>query len=348
MNMQNLPRADKDDEGEAKSKVKAMFTSRYNSPDWWLYAVQEELVTSAQAADAIARLNAGELLGNIIEADYSALEVVTLAAFSKDTNLVQALMDNIDMHCMRLSKQLGEAYEDVKLKCKSDSHPEHNSYKAKRTAIKPKAFAYQYGATAHGIAFSTGCSVEEAQAFIDTEKALFPGVESFYDEVVTPYVEAHTTVCREQGEDGTWHLYRRGVWVSPGGTCYEFRQFPKTTWHNGQKIEGYEFKPTQIRNYPIQGESGYFVQGIAGLIIRWLISKNFFNGMVCIINQVHDALYFDCHKDVLHEVCRTVKLIMQYLPQYFNTMGYDLQVPFPAEVEYGVNMMDKETWHEPT
>ena len=189
--------------------------------------------------------------------------------------------------------------------------------------------------------------MEDAQAFIDAEKALFPGVEEFYDDVIMPFIEAHTTVCREQGEDGSWHLYRRGVWVSPGGTTYEFRQFNKTRWVNGQKIEGYEFKPTQVRNYPIQGESGYFVQGVAGLVIRWLISMNFFGGLVYIINQVHDALYFDCHVSVLADVCCAVKQIMESLPQYFNTLGYDLQVPFPVEVEYGPSMLKKEKFHEP-
>lgn len=308
-NLQNVPRGD-------TSNVKAMFTSRFG--------------------DA----------GVIIEADYSALEVVTLAAFSKDKNLTKALLEGIDMHCMRLSQQLGEQYEEVLKKCKDETHPDHKAYKTMRTHIKPKAFAYQYGATAQGIAFATGCTVEEAQAFIDAEKALFPEVESFYDDVIVPYVEAHTTVCREQGEDGSWHLYRRGVWQSQGGTCYEFRQYPKVRWVDGQRLEGYEFKPTQIRNYPIQGESGYFVQGIAGLVARWLIQKNFFNGKCLMINQVHDALYFDCHKDVLSEVCTTVKRIMESLPEYFKGLGYDLGVPFPCEVEYGSSMLNKEKFHE--
>ena len=45
-------------------------------------------------------------------ADYSALEVVTLAAFSKDKALVEALMDNIDMHCLRLAANINEPYEE--------------------------------------------------------------------------------------------------------------------------------------------------------------------------------------------------------------------------------------------
>ena len=303
--MQNIPRGDTSD-------VKNMFTSRFGDD------------------------------GVIIEADYSALEVVTLAAFSKDANLVKALLDGIDMHCMRLAQQLGEPYADVLEKCKNEKHPDHKAYKTLRTNIKPKAFAYQYGATAHGIAFATGCTVEEAQAFIDAEKALFPDVERYYDEIITPAVEASVTRHREEYAPGQWRVYGVGTWQSPGGTCYEFRQHPKVQWNNGQRVEVMQFKPTQIRNYPIQGESGFFVQGIAGLVARWLISRNFFDGKVFIINQVHDAFYLDCHKSVLHEVATTLKAIMESLPEFFKQYGYDLGVPFPAAVEAGPSMNAKE------
>uniref|UniRef100_A0AAU6W0E2 DNA polymerase n=4 Tax=unclassified bacterial viruses TaxID=12333 RepID=A0AAU6W0E2_9VIRU len=313
-NFQNLPRG-------GTSDVKKMFTSRFGDD------------------------------GFIVEADYSALEVVTLAAFSKDKALTKALLDNIDMHCMRLSAQLGEPYEDVLKKCKDQKHPEHEKYDRMRTDIKPKAFSYQYGATAFGIAFSTGCSVEEAQAFIDTEKALFPDVEAFYEDEIFPKVEASTKRHREE-VDGTWRIYGVGTWTAPGGTSYEFRQWPKTVWHQGQKSFTMQYKPTQMRNYPIQGESGFFVQGVCGLVYRWLLERDFFrdadgNPKVYIINTVHDAIYLDCHKDVLDEVCENVKRIMESLPTYFEeTLGYDLGVPFPAAVEFGVSMYHKVHWHK--
>ena len=303
-NMQNIPRGDTSD-------VKNIFCSRFG--------------------DA----------GVILEADYSALEVVTLAAFSRDTNLIKALIDGIDMHCMRLSAQLNEPYEEVLKKCKDETHPEHKRYKTMRTLIKPRAFAYQYGASAAGIAYSTGCTIEDAQAFIDTEKALFPEVESYYEEVIFKSVENNTTIHREQVSEFAWRPYTRGVWQAPGGTCYEFREYPKSQWVDGHKVETMQFKPTQLRNYPIQGESGFFVQVVAGQIMRWLVSKNFYNGLVCIINQVHDAVYLDVHKSVLEEVARTVKYIMEALPETMKDYGYDLGVPFPAEVEAGPNMNDK-------
>ena len=333
-NMQNIPRGD-------TSEVKKMFTSRFDNPKWLTWAYMHGVIPGNVYDECMAMIQRGERVGAIIEADYSALEVVTLAAFSQDKNLVRALLDNIDMHCMRLSQQLGEPYEDVLKKCKDDSHPEHKRYKTMRTDIKPKAFAYQYGATAMGIAFSTGCTVEDAQAFIDAEKALFPEVESWYEREVFAQVERTKTIHREQADNGSWRVYGRGTWTSPAGTTFEFREYPKAKYIEGRRVELMEFKPTQMRNYPIQGESGFFVQGIAGQIMRWLVSRGFFGGRVFIINQVHDAVYLDCCLSVLPEVAAAVKHIMESLPEFFKQFGYDLGVPFPCEVEAGPSMFQK-------
>lgn len=339
-NFQNLPRGNTSD-------VKQMFASRYNDKGWLLYAKQIGLIPPALADDCLRRLAAGKLNGLIGEADYSALEVVTLAAFSKDSNLVKALLEGIDMHCMRLSAALGESYESVLEKCKNQEHPDFKRYDEMRTLIKPKAFSYQYGATAAGIAFSTGCTVEEAQSFIDTEKKLFPEVEAWFDNVVFPQVQATTTLHREQSDSGAWRMYGRGHFKAPGGTCYSFRQYEKAHWADGQRTVSMEYKPTQMRNYPIQGESGFFVQGICGKVIRWLIANDFFDGRVFVINTVHDAIYVDCHYTVLDIVGAGIKVIMESLPQHFNEVhGYDLQVPFPAAVEFGRNMKEKLHWHE--
>ena len=80
--------------------------------------------------------------------------------------------------------------------------------------------------------------------------------------------------------------------------------------------------------------------------MRWLVKNDFFGGKVCIVNTVHDAIYLDVHLDVLDEVCAGIKRIMEELPEYFNSAhGYDLQVPFPAAVEFGASMFQKIHWH---
>lgn len=306
-NFQNLPRGDENK--YHVSEVKENFVSRYGDD------------------------------GYIVELDYTALEVVALACFSQDEALMEALLSGTDMHCLRLSKKLDEPYEEVLEKCKNEDHPDHARYSEMRTHIKPPSFAYQYGATERGLAFACGMDIDEAKQFIANEKALFPGVEAFYEQQVFPVVEENIKQYREQYDDGSWRLYGVGTWVSPAGTTFAFRQYPKNQWYNGQKIETMEFKPTQMRNYPIQGESGFFVQGITGRVIRYLISKEFFGGKVHAINTVHDAIYLDCHKDVLNEVCINVKAIMEDLPRYFTEkFGYTLNLPFPVGCDYGPSM----------
>lgn len=110
-NFQNLPRTDEDDEGNSKSKVKEMFTSRFGED------------------------------GRIVEVDFSALEVVDLAAISGDKNLLRMLTEGVDMHCYRLAAKLKEPYDDVKRKCKDIQEADHARYSRMRTEIKPRAFA---------------------------------------------------------------------------------------------------------------------------------------------------------------------------------------------------------------
>jgi len=336
-NFQNLPRGDTSD-------VKQMFISRFEAE------LIERLQCSMNGSTWIEEYKKQDVRGVIIELDYSALEVVTMAAFTKDEQLIKALLEGIDMHCLRLSKKLGEPYEEVLRKAKLDEDdPEHEKYASMRTDIKPPSFAYQYGATARGIAFSCGYTIEAAQEFIDNEKELFPGVEAWFDNVIFPSVESNLTRHREE-VDGHWRSFCTGTWQSPGGTTYEFRQYPKRQWIDGKLQELMLFKPTQMRNYPIQGESGFFVQGISGLVFRALLKEDFFpdkygDPQVYIINTVHDALYLDCRLEVLDEVIALVKGIMESLPQHFSERyGYELDVPFPAAAEYGFSMKQKIGW----
>ena len=306
-NLQNLPR-------DGTSKVKQMFTSRFGDD------------------------------GVIIEVDYSALEVVMLAALSGDTGLLKHLQNGTDMHCLRLAAKLGESYESVVAKVNNHDDPEHKRYKQMRTDIKAPSFAAQYGASARGIAFATGVSEEYAQEFLDTEARLFPRAIEFRQvirDAVTETGQLPEGLQREFNEDNTtWNTYRRGYWQAPGGTRYSFRQYPH--YRNNEQVMDY--KDTQIANYWCQGESGYMMTLSAGRVIRWLINKNFFGGKCLLINNVHDALYLDCHKDFAREAGLSTAQIMSDAPKYMSTqLGYNIgHVPFPAVAEAGLSMYEKE------
>lgn len=307
-NLQNLPR-------DGTSKVKQMFTSRFGDD------------------------------GVIIEVDYSALEVVMLAGLSGDQALLKHLINGDDMHCLRLAAKLKEPYESVLEKCTNHDHPDHKAYKQMRTDIKPPSFAAQYGASAQGIAFATGVSLEYAEEFLAGEAKLFPRAIAFRDVV---YKEVCRTgalpqgLCREQDDAGNFRVYRRGYYQADGGTCYSFRQFD--VWNPETRRRELDYKPTQIANYWCQGEAGYLMTLSAGRVMRWAIQHPEFLRKFFIINNVHDALYFDCHKDVFREVGLAAKAILEDAPLYMSReLGYNIShVPFPAVAEAGPSMYQKE------
>jgi DNA polymerase I-like protein with 3'-5' exonuclease and polymerase domains len=106
------------------------------------------------------------------------------------------------------------------------------------------------------------------------------------------------------------------------------------------------FSPPELKNYPVQGTGGEFVQAVLGLLVRHFMQSNWYAGRALLINTVHDCVWVDCHKDVLDDVCADMKRIMESIPQFYNTRhGMDITVPFPVEVEVGPNMLDLKHWH---
>lgn len=317
-NLQNLPR-------DGTSRVKQMFTSRFGEQ------------------------------GRITEVDYSALEVVMSCVHTGDLKLLELLQKDTDMHCYRLAFKEGKSYEEMYSLCHDASGPDYKYWKQQRTDIKPPSFAAQYGATAKGIAFATGCTVEYAQSFLDNEAKLFPTTIGFRD-VVRAEVErtgALEPMLREQCEDGQWRLYRRGHWTSPAGTRYSFRQ--KLQWQvpegGGRKVQVMDYKGTEIANYWNQGEAFFLMAVAAGQVLRRLIQKDWYGGKVVLVTNVHDALYLDSAdeetavlagnlvKDAMEEAPRRIAALW---PNY----GIISQVPFPAAAEHGKSMYDKQ--HTPT
>lgn len=308
-NMQQIPR-------DGTSKVKEMFASRFGAE------------------------------GRVVEVDYSALEVVMLCAITKDTDLLALLQANTDMHCYRLAFQLNEPYEDVYEKCHNEQHPEHKQYKQMRTDVKPLAFADQYGASAEGIAFNVGCTVEFAKQFQENEMKLFP-ISRGYRKVISDEVERTgalpSGIHREMSDTGAWQVYRRGYFTGPSTTRYSFRQHK--SWDKESRQEIMKYKDTQMANYPMQGDASFMMSAAMGRICRWLISKEWFGGAVCLINNVHDCCHLDCsNPDVALEAGRGVKYIMEDMPRYLTEKfpTFDMaDIPFPAAMEIGTNLMDK-------
>lgn len=319
-NLQQLPKVDEDNP-MAGSRVKEMFVSRFGAD------------------------------GSIGEVDYTALEVVWCAALSGDMNLLEKLLSGTDMHLYRLAGAKdnwnGFTYDELMRIKKDDTHEWHGRMMKARSAIKPKAFSAQYGAQAMGIAFNTGCTVEEAQAFLDNEAALFPQSIAFRQTIRDAVELTGSTMdglCREQTEFG-WTVYRRGYYQAPGGTCYSFRQYPK--WDRETRQTIMDYKDTQIANYWNQGEAGFMMTVSMGRIARWMIARPQFMVTEFLINNVHDAVYTDCRNDTQREVNLACKAILEDAPKYMSEqLGYSIgHIPFPAVAESGSSMFNKKHLH---
>lgn len=313
-NLQNLPR-------DGTSRVKQMFTSRYGAG------------------------------GRITEVDYSALEVVMSCVHTGDRKLLSLLQNGTDMHCYRLAFKENKTYEEMYDLCHNADGPDYKYWKQQRTDIKPPSFAAQYGATAKGIAFATGCTVEYAQSFLDNEAKLFPDTIGFRA-VIKEEVErtgAAGRMYREQADDGSYRIYRIGTWTSPAGARYSFRQ--KEQWKEvvpGQrKQKVMDYKETEMANYWCQGEAFFLMAVAAGMVLRALLARDWFDNQVCLITNVHDALYLDsANPEVGREASLLVKQCMEDAPkrihQLWPNYGIIGEVPFPAECEMGVSMYAKE------
>src|SRR5690625_614189 len=128
------------------------------------------------------------------------------------------------MHTINAAAIKGVTYEEYDSILKDRDHELHQEYAQFREACKPKEFAANYGAQARGVAYAAGCSIEEAQEFLDNKRKMFPKVEEFVQGVERSVLDTATTT-RELDADGRWRLFQTGYFKAPGGLDYQFRTY---------------------------------------------------------------------------------------------------------------------------
>lgn len=306
-NLQNIPRGDTSD-------IKRVFISRF--------------------AD-----------GQMMEIDYSQLEVIVQGALSMDRQLCADIIEGVDFHCKRLSAKLNEPYAQVRAICKDDEHPLNPEYSVMRTHIKGFTFQRAYGAGAAAIAASTGVTVEEVETLIRNEDLLYPGVGAFDNEVEkTILATAQTFKEQDPCRDYAFRVYQKGTWTAPTGTMYRWRQHdaPDYMKRNGVSMT---FSPTERKNWPVQGTGGEVVQMALGKLFRNFVKRGWWSGAknapALMVNTVHDCVWYDTKPDVTVEVAEVATRIMQNIPAYLmEKFSWEVSVPFRVEAEAGPNMRE--------
>lgn len=290
--------------------------------------------------------------GLLIENDYSQLEVVGQAMLSGDPAMIADVCARIDFHCKRVSMQYGVTYEEAVRLCKDEDGADYPLWKKRRTGCKAFSFQRAYGAGAAKIAAYTGIPEETVKEMIANEERAYPGVLALFSIVLDS--------CEKTGkpffDPECYKTFRRGWWRSPFGSIYSFRTYEAPAYKKKHGIED-DWMPTELKNYPIQGESGFVVQAAQGRLCRHFIALDnyseegdFRKPGALLINTVHDCNQADSKRHLAYTVAMDMKRIMESIPEILKEeYDYDCPVPFPADSEIGeslLNLHHAETYKE--
>lgn len=105
-----------------------------------------------------------------IDADYSQIELRVLAHISKDENMMQAFLNDEDIHKQAASKVLGIPIDEVT--------------KEQRSSAKAVNFGIVYGISEFGLGEQLGISRKEAQNYINQYLEKYSGIKAFMDHIV--------------------------------------------------------------------------------------------------------------------------------------------------------------------
>lgn len=309
-NLQNIPKGN-------KSKAKQVFVSRYGPA------------------------------GVIGQSDFSALEVYCQAWLAKPKQLIQDLKEGLDLHCVRLAAKEHMPYEEVFKLAKGYTDADGNFVDAvsewdyKRTGAKVYSFARAYGAGNAHIAKMTGMAVEEVEALSEAEDARYPEIAQYYSGLEKE-IEANAQPTSSFSTHPLNPAIRVQLKVShivtPDGKHYTFRSHPSQGWQLKRGIIS-SFSPTERMNYPVQGLGAQVMKAAMYLAIQEWYKRRNFAGKCCLVNTVHDALYFDADAEVKDEASALLHACMTAASAYMEYwFRWQLPLPVPSDTVTGPNM----------
>ena len=247
--------------------------------------------------------------------DFNQLEVVALAHVTKDKQLIADISSGIDIHSALYEAMFGR-----------------KPTKEERKPFKARTFQLIYGAGAKAIAKQAGCSLEEAQKFVDVFYKRYPLVATWHEEFAKLVASSAKRLLDKEGLLEKW---KTCIYTTPTG-----RRFVFTEYYNDNKWSDrmYSFSPTEMKNYPIQGlATGDIVPMMLGVIFRKLKDKD----DVKLLNTIHDSVLFDVKQEAIGDFILDIKEIFQHTHNYFEeTFKHPLALKLNAGVSVGAN------WYE--
>ena len=223
----------------------------------------------------------------IIAADYSQIELRIMAHLSGDQGLISAFKDGLDIHKTTASEIFQLSLDEV-----TEDH---------RRKAKAINFGLIYGMSAFGLSKQLSILRNEAQDYIDSYFARYPGVLA--------YMERIKSEAAENGYVET--LYGRRLYLS---------EIRSSNFHRRQAAER-----TAI-NAPMQGTAADIIKLAMISVDRWLEENQLDSGITM---QVHDEL-------VLEVPISEVELIVRELPPLMENAA-TLSIPLIVDLGLGRN-----------
>ena len=253
--------------------------------------------------------------GCIVEVDFNQLEVVALAHVTKDLQLIHDISSGKDIH--------SELYKDM-----FGRYPT----KEERKPFKARTFQLIYGAGAKAISKQAGCSIDEAKKFVDVFYTRYAGVADWHKNFAEQ-VEADSIY--ELDDDGFREKVKTYILHTETGRKFCFKEYySDSTW----STRTYNFSPTELKNYPIQGlATGDIVPMMLGVIFRRFKDKD----DVRMVNTIHDSLMFDVELDSVSSFIEEITEILKNTHKYFEDIfKKPLALKLNAGASVGINWFD--------
>jgi len=254
--------------------------------------------------------------GNILELDYSQLEMVALAYLANDQQLIDDINNGRDMH--------KELYKEMYGRYPTDKE---------RKPFKRFSFLLVYGGGVTTLMAQSGCDRATAKRFITTFYKRYVGVKRYHESIVEQ-AEKLKVVSYDPSKSGPIYNYYH---ASPTGRHYVFTQY------YNELRKDYSFSPTELKNWPIQGfATGDVVPMMVGILLRKLEEEGL-TPDVKLIMTVHDSVVLDVPLDKLNSCAKLAKQTLEDAPKYLKSI---FNIDFPCQlkvgVEAGLNWQQKE------
>ncbi|MDD9951172.1 MAG: DNA polymerase I [Zetaproteobacteria bacterium] len=227
----------------------------------------------------------------LISADYSQIELRLLAHIAGDAGLCEAFANQVDIHSATAAKMFQLPLDEVT-----------REHRARAKAIN---YGLAYGMGANKLAATTGVSVAEAKAFIESYFTAFPGIAE--------YMETSVAEAEQHGYATTILGRRRNI---PG---------------IGEKSRGGAMAKNMAINTPIQGSSADLMKEAMINIDKRLQSSKLKAKMLL---QVHDELVFEAAEGDVTSVAKVIQEEME------NALSDILKIPLEVDIGVGDNWLE--------